>query len=103
MRALLESQLQRIGLVRMIGSFEDTIAATLAVEKLKPDLLLLDVNIKGLDGPYFMEALNYLPRIIIISGYTEDVMNNFELAYDMFLRKPVAVETLHQAIAKVLR
>lgn len=102
MRDLLESQLKRAGLVKIIGSFEDTISATLAVEKMKPDLLLLDVNIKGMDGPYFMEALNYKPRIIVISGYTEDVMKNYDLAYDLFLRKPVTTAALTEAIKQVL-
>lgn len=86
----------------VIGSFDDTIKATMAVEKMKPELLLLDVNIKGMEGPYFMEALNYIPKIIVISGYTEEVMSNFELTYDMFLRKPVSTETLKSAITKVL-
>lgn len=102
LRNLLESQLERIGVLDVIGSFDDSIQGTLAVEKMKPDLLFLDVNIKGMDGPYFMEALKFKPKIIVISGYTEDVMNNFELSYDMFLRKPVTTETLKSAITEVL-
>jgi two-component system LytT family response regulator len=102
MRDLLVSQLLRTGLLKIIGSFEDTISATLSVERLKPDLLFLDVNIKGMDGPYFMEALNYKPKIIVISGYTEDVMKNFELVYDLFIRKPVTTAVLTQAIRQIL-
>lgn len=102
MRSLLESQLERVSLLDVIGSFDETIKATMAVEKMKPDVLFLDVNIKGMDGPYFMEALNYKPKIIVISGYTEDVMSNFDLAYDLFLRKPVTTEALKNAIMQVL-
>ncbi|MEM8893452.1 MAG: response regulator [Bacteroidota bacterium] len=102
MRDLLKSQLQRIDLVDVIDDYDDTIKGTLAVEKKKPDVLLLDVNIKGLEGPYFVEALNYRPKIIVISGYTEDVMNNFDLKYDLFLRKPVTTERLKTALEKVL-
>ncbi len=102
MRDLLMSQLDRIGLVKVIAHYDDTIQGTLAVEKKKPDVLLLDVNIKGLEGPYFIEALHYRPKIIVISGYTEDVMNNFDLSYDLFLRKPVTTERLKSALQKVL-
>ena len=103
MRELLITQLGRIKLVEVVASYDDSIKGAMGVQKLKPDLLLLDVNVKGMEGPYFMEALQHKPKIIVISGYTEDVMNNFQLTYDLLLSKPTTTDSLKRAVEMVLR
>lgn len=66
-----EKQLYRSGLTRKIQSFTDACEALSAMQKehLRPDLLLLDLYMPGLDGWEFLERLASIglpPRCIYI-------------------------------------
>lgn len=95
---LLKLYLAEIPGLHVAGTYGDTVGATLAIEKLKPDLLFLDINISGLEGPEFASLLEHKPQIIVISSHPESVMKDYELEIDAFLRKPITKEQLKRAV-----
>lgn len=98
---ILKFQLKKIENIEVVGAYGDTVSATLQIEKKKPDLILLDINISGLEGPEFVEIIEHKPKIIIISGHTEAFMKHYpEVEYVDFVQKPSTVDSLRAAINK---
>lgn len=99
---LLKRNLERIGLVDIVGTYTDSVQASVQIEKQKPDIIFLDINISGLEGPDFLEMVQHKASVIVISGYSEDIMDDYNIAYSAFLQKPFTHEKLKSAIEKAL-
>jgi PAS domain S-box-containing protein len=67
------------------------------LEKVKPDLIFLDLRMPGLDGFGFLEKINIKPddpyHVVVITGHGDDkeVLRSFELGVNFFLRKPLSL------------
>lgn len=98
---ILKFHLKKIPNVEVLGAYGDTVQATIEIERKKPDFILLDINISGLEGPEFVEVLIYKPKIVIISGHTEAFMKHYpEVEYQDFIQKPPTLDRLKEAIQK---
>ena len=97
---LMEKYLERIPEISHLGTFAGTTDAVLNIERKKPDILFLDIQISGLEGPEFMELLDFKPKVVIVSGYDESIMNNYEIEYVDFIQKPPSLPRLKEAIEK---
>ncbi|WP_421872428.1 LytR/AlgR family response regulator transcription factor [Marinoscillum sp.] len=97
---LLSFYLKKLGNIRLLGMYADTVNASIQIEKKKPDLIFLDINISGLEGPEFIELLEYQPKIIMISAHSEEFMNNhYQIPYLAYVQKPISLDKLQDAIA----
>lgn len=98
---ILNFYLRKIPEITVISDHADTDEAILAIETCKPDLIFLDVNISGGDGPDFIHKLTHQPKVIIVSGHSESFMKYYpEVTYVDFLQKPPTLDKLKQAIEK---
>jgi len=97
---LLQKYLDKIPDIHHIGTYGGTTEAVMNIERHKPDILFLDINISGLEGPEFMELVEHQPKIIIVSGHVEEIMKNYEIEYADFVQKPPTAERLMKAVAK---
>ncbi len=97
---LLQKYLDKIPDITHIGTYGGTTDAVMNIERHKPDMVFLDINISGLEGPEFMELLDHHPKIIVVSGHVEEVMQNYEMEYVDFVQKPPTVERLLEAVDK---
>ena len=97
---LMEKYLERVPNIKNLGTYGGTTDAVLNIERQKPDILFLDIQISGLEGPEFLDLLNFQPHVIIVSGYDESIMNNYEIDYVDFIQKPPTIARLKEAIAK---
>lgn len=93
--------------VQVIGEAEDGEVALDLIEKLKPDIILLDINMPFLNGLNLLEKLNDLSMnfiIIIISGYDEFSYAQKALEYNVFdyVLKPVSKEKIQKIVVKAL-
>jgi two-component system, LytTR family, response regulator len=91
--------------VEVCGEAGDGIAALEAIERLNPDVVLLDVQMPGLDGFEVIRELSgsKVPLIIFITGYNKYAIKAFEVSAVDFLLKPVAEDRLMQALEKAKR
>lgn len=86
---ILQTILEKVPEVSVIGVSDNTTEAATKLEKEKPDILLLDVNISGLEGPEIVEVAEHKPKIVVISSHEEGVMENYEIDYVEFIQKPL--------------
>jgi DNA-binding LytR/AlgR family response regulator len=86
--------LQECGDVEMVGSVGDGEAALAVLTDVHPDLLLLDINMPGLDGKALAARLanRSRPVIVFCTAYEAHALHAFDLGAVDYLLKPVRVE-----------
>ena len=97
---LMKRYLDKISDITHIGTYGGTTEAVLNIERHKPDIVFLDINISGLKGPEFMELIDHRPKIVVVSGHIEEIMKNYTIEYVDFVQKPPTVERLQEAVDK---
>lgn len=77
-------------------------AAVTDIQKLKPDLLFLDVQMPGLDGFGVLDAIadEPLPVIIFVTAYDQYALQAFDYHAVDYLLKPLDTERFQAAIKK---
>lgn len=88
--------------VEIVAECEDGISTVHAVERHDPDLLLLDIQMPGLDGFEALSVLSPLkvPALIIVTGYDQHAIRAFEERALDYLLKPTSQGRLAQALAR---
>ena len=86
--------------VELIGEAEGGVQAVEMIERERPDLVLLDIQMPGLDGFGVIEALADPPPVIFVTAYDEYAIRAFEVNALDYLLKPFSRERLEQAILR---
>jgi two-component system response regulator AlgR len=86
----------------LAGSVADGEAALAAIGELQPDLLLLDINMPGLDGAALAARLagQARPQVIFCTAYENHALTAFELGAVDYLLKPVRLERLRESLQR---
>ena len=101
---ILKVVMGKIPSMKLIGNCDNTLDAAKRIDLDKPDVLLLDINISGLEGPEVLEISDHKPKTIVISSHPEEVMENYEVEYTAFIQKPLRnAEQLLHAVHKCLK
>jgi len=86
--------------VELIGEAESGTQAVEMIEREKPDLVFLDIQMPGLDGFGVIEALADPPPVIFVTAYDEYAIRAFEVNALDYLLKPFSRERLEKAIRR---
>jgi two-component system, LytTR family, response regulator len=86
--------------VEVVGEAGNADEAELFIPDLKPDLLLLDIQMPGRNGFELLEALDSVPLVIFTTAYSEFAVKAFEKNALDYLVKPVQADRLAQALQK---
>ena len=89
----------------VIGTASDGEAALRLAEKLKPDLMLLDMTMPGIDGLAVARQLSrreHRPAVIFVTAHEDFAVEAFDLEAVDYVLKPVAAERLERAIGRVI-
>jgi two-component system response regulator AlgR len=91
--------------VEIVGSVGDGETALGAVGELQPDVLLLDINMPGINGVVLAQRLAGRPRphVIFCTAYETHALQAFELGAVDYLLKPVRLERLRDALQRAQR
>lgn len=103
-RERLRRMLQDIDDVQVVGEARNGEEALHQVQRLDPDLVLLDVRMPGLDGIEAGKQLAELenpPAIVYCTAYDEYALEAFSASASDYLLKPVRIDKLIAAIHKV--
>lgn len=86
--------------VEVIGECPDGSTALQAVNELKPDLLLLDIQMPGVDGFGVAEGLppGPLPIVVFVTAFDQHAIHAFEACALDYLLKPVSAGRLAKTI-----
>ena len=84
--------------VEVIGEASDGLQAVERIEAQSPDLVLLDIQMPGLDGFGVVDALQDPPAIIFVTAYDQYAIRAFDVHALDYLLKPFSRERLSMAI-----
>jgi two-component system LytT family response regulator len=101
-RARLRQLLAGIDDVEIVGEAEDGIHAIERVAELRPDLVLLDIQMPGCSGLEVAASLaRPRPAIIFCTAFDQYAVDAFEIQAIDYLLKPVNRARLHAAVHRV--
>jgi len=90
-----------------IATASDGITALIEVGRAKPDLMILDIMIPGVDGIEVCRRIkadsNNKTVIIAVSGNSEHENRILQSGADAFMSKPIDLEKLHTEAKRLLR
>lgn len=95
---------RQIKRVEVVGTLTASRQVPAAVVVSRPDLVLLDISMPGLDGlalGRMLAAVPDGPALVFATAHNDFAVAAFELAATDYLLKPVAPERLHEAIERV--
>lgn len=90
--------------VRVLGEAESGHEALDLIRAQMPDLVLLDIQMPGMNGFELVERLNeedMVPAIVFVTAYDEFAVRAFEISAVDYLLKPVDEERLAQSLNRV--
>jgi two-component system LytT family response regulator len=89
--------------VEIVAECADGAAALDTIDQDKPDLLLLDIQMPGMDGFDVLEKLGprTLPLVVFITAFDEHAIRAFEACALDYLLKPTSPARLHRTLARV--
>jgi two-component system, LytTR family, response regulator AlgR len=105
-RERLRSMLVETGEFEVAGEAGNGVEALTLVDRLVPDIVLLDVRMPGIDG---LEVARQLatqpepPAVIFTTAFDEYALQAFESEAIAYLLKPIRAEKLRAALAKAVR
>lgn len=101
--AIIHSLINRTDNLELVGQFINPVDATLQIQRLKPDIVFLDLNMPYITGEEVMELSEVDTKYIIISGTDEHPSLSEEFAYSAYLQKPImSFEYFSEAVQKVI-
>ena len=90
-----------------VSAASDGISALIEVGRLKPDLLILDIMIPGVDGIEVCRRIKAdsanKTAIIAVSGVAESEKKILQAGADAFMSKPVDLDKLYAEARRLLR
>jgi two-component system response regulator AlgR len=104
-RMRLRTLLARRQDVTVVAEVADGDAVLEACAQLKPDLVLLDIEMPGLTGTLAAKRLATLPappQVIFCTAYEQHALSAFDLGATDYLLKPVRAERLDEAMERAM-
>ena len=88
--------------LQVVGECYDVVQTISAVRSLRPDLLLLDIEMQEADGFQVLESISHdkMPIVIFTGRHEKHAMRAFEAHALDYLLKPLDQQRLHAAIER---
>jgi two-component system LytT family response regulator len=99
-RKKLRKLLAPVEWLELVDEAADGPATIEAVNRLKPDLLFLDIRMPGASGLEVLERIEPGPHVIFTTAYDKYAVAAFELQALDYLLKPFGPERLERALAR---
>lgn len=99
LKALLQDYAAQI---QLLGEADGGLAAVELIEKYRPQVVFLDIQMPDLNGFEVLQRLSYTPKIVFVTAFDEYALRAFEENTVDYLLKPVAEKRLAITMAKIL-
>lgn len=99
-RLLIKNFIAGFSEIELIGEFSDGFSGLKAINELKPNLVLLDIQMPKLTGFEILELAEYKSIIIFTTAYDQYAIKAFEASATDYLLKPFTRERFAVAIRK---
>ena len=102
-RELLHEYLEGFPQIDIIGECSKGTEAVEKINKLKPDIIFLDVQMPGMNGFDVLEEIDHEPYIIFTTAYDQYAIKAFEKNAVDYLLKPLDEERFRLAVNRALK
>ena len=100
-RAGLRAMLVAFEWVEVVGEAADGVAAVEAINRLRPELVFLDVQMPGLLGTDVVQRIERQPYVIFTTAFSQHAVSAFELGAVDYLLKPFGPARLSAAMERI--
>lgn len=87
--------------IEVIGEARNGFECLEMIDRLKPDLLFLDIQMPGLNGFEVLQQTSHSPIVIFCTAYDEYALKAFETNSIDYIVKPVKAERIQKSIEKL--
>jgi two-component system, LytTR family, response regulator len=101
-RLLLREYLSAHEEVKIIAECSNGLDAVKSITELKPDLVILDIQMPKLNGFEVLELVEQPPAIIFATAYNQFAVKAFEVHAADYLLKPFSKERLDEALSHAI-
>lgn len=102
-RDLLREYLESIEDIELLDECSKGSEAVEKINKLKPDLIFLDVQMPGMTGFEVLDEIDHEPYVIFITAYDQYAIRAFEKNAVDYLLKPLDEDRFRQAVTRALK
>ena len=102
-RASLRRLVSEVDWVELVGEAGDGHAAVEAIDRLRPDLVFLDVMLPELTGLEVLQQIQHQPLVVFTTAYERFAVTAFELEALDYLVKPFGSRRFHETMERVRR
>ena len=88
-------------ILQIQGEAENGLQAVEMINRLKPDLIFLDIRMPGMDGFEVLKHVDHMPVVIFSTAYDEFALKAFDANCVDYLLKPLTKERFGQTIQKL--
>ncbi|MFY1613124.1 LytR/AlgR family response regulator transcription factor [Macellibacteroides fermentans] len=97
----LQSYVERIDFLELVGVCEDAIQLNNQLKSQQADLLFLDIEMPYMTRIELLNSLSNPPKVIITSAYAEYAIKGYDLEVSDYLLKPISFDRFLKAVNKV--
>jgi two-component system LytT family response regulator len=87
--------------IELIGEAQNGLECRELIDRLKPDLVFLDIQMPGLNGFEVLQQTSHSPIVIFCTAYDEFALKAFETNSIDYIVKPVKAERIQKSIEKL--
>jgi two-component system LytT family response regulator len=96
----LRDYLREVDWIEVVGEARDGSEAIAALDRLRPDLLFLDVQLPELDGLEVLRRSTHAPHVVFTTAFDQHAVAAFELGALDYLVKPFGRERFLRTLAR---
>jgi DNA-binding LytR/AlgR family response regulator len=100
-RKLIESYIDKLDFLDLVGTFENPLEAMALLKKEAIDVVFLDIQMPEIKGTDFAKLIPTGARIIFTTAYSEYALEGFELNAIDYLLKPIGFNRFLEAVQKI--
>ncbi len=102
-REEMEELLRETGSVEVLGSCANAFDALKAINKLRPEVVFLDIQMPMVNGFELLSMVHQdiMPHVVFVTAFDEYSLKAFEEKTLDYLLKPVSIERLKKTVAKL--
>ncbi|MNJ94131.1 Transcriptional regulatory protein YehT [compost metagenome] len=100
--AVLKSHLSKVSELKLEGLFYNIPEAMQYLENHRVDLIFLDIKLPEINGMEFLRNMEYSPKTILTTAYSEYAVESYEHGVIDYLLKPISYERFEKSISRFL-
>lgn len=97
---ILNDYVSKVPYLEMVKTYTNASEASQFIQKERPDILFLDIQMPEIKGIDFIKTMVYKPIIILTTAYSEYAVQSYNLDVIDYLLKPIPFDRFLQAINK---